>query len=105
TGVQTCALPILTFTNKAAREMKSRIASIVGNSEAKNLWMGTFHSVFAKILRFEADKLGYPSNFSIYDTQDSQRLINAIIKEMGLDKDVYKYKQVQSRISSYKNSL
>jgi DNA helicase-2/ATP-dependent DNA helicase PcrA len=95
----------LTFTNKAAREMKSRIASIVGNSEAKNLWMGTFHSVFAKILRFEADKLGYPSNFTIYDTQDSQRLIRNIIKDLQLDKDVYKYKQVQSRISSFKNSL
>ncbi|MDC0382313.1 UvrD-helicase domain-containing protein [Flavobacteriaceae bacterium] len=95
----------LTFTNKAAREMKSRIASIVGDSEAKNLWMGTFHSVFAKILRFEADKLGYPSNFTIYDTQDSQRLISSIIKEKKLDKDIYKYKQVHSRISSYKNSL
>lgn len=104
-GVDSFNILALTFTNKAAREMKSRIASIVGNSEAKNLWMGTFHSVFAKILRFEADKLGYPSNFTIYDTQDSQRLINAIIKEMGLDKDVYKYKQIQSRISSYKNSL
>ncbi|MDR6300376.1 ATP-dependent helicase [Mesonia maritima] len=104
-GVDPFNILSLTFTNKAAREMKSRIASIVGNSEAKNLWMGTFHSIFAKILRFEADKLGYPSNFTIYDTQDSQRLISAIIKEMGLDKDVYKYKQVYSRISSYKNSL
>ncbi len=104
-GVDSFNILALTFTNKAAREMKKRIAQIVGNSEAKNLWMGTFHSVFAKILRFEADKLGYPSNFTIYDTQDSQRLINAIIKEMGLDKDIYKYKQVQNRISSYKNSL
>ncbi|TYA78680.1 ATP-dependent helicase [Seonamhaeicola marinus] len=95
----------LTFTNKAAREMKERIASIVGSSEAKNLWMGTFHSVFAKILRIEADRLGYPSNFTIYDTQDSDRLIRDIIKEMNLDKDIYKYKQVRSRISSYKNSL
>jgi DNA helicase-2/ATP-dependent DNA helicase PcrA len=95
----------LTFTNKAAREMKERIATIVGTSEAKNLWMGTFHSVFAKILRIEADKLGYPSNFTIYDTQDSDRLIASIIKEMNLDKDIYKYKQVRSRISSYKNSL
>src|SRR5699024_477672 len=69
------------------------------------LWMGTFHSVFARMLRHEADKLGYPSNFSIYDTQDSQRLIRDIIKEMKLDKEVYKYKQVYSRISSYKNSL
>jgi DNA helicase II / ATP-dependent DNA helicase PcrA len=104
-GVDPFNILSLTFTNKAAREMKKRIAQIVGNSEAKNLWMGTFHSIFAKMLRFEADKLGYPSNFTIYDTQDSQRLISAIIKEMGLDKDVYKYKQVYSRISSYKNSL
>lgn len=104
-GVDPFNILALTFTNKAAKEMKKRIAQIVGSSEAKNLWMGTFHSVFAKILRYEADKLGYPSNFTIYDTQDSQRLISAIIKEMGLDKDVYKYKQVYSRISSYKNSL
>jgi DNA helicase-2/ATP-dependent DNA helicase PcrA len=104
-GVDPFNILALTFTNKAAREMKSRISTIVGDSEAKNLWMGTFHSVFAKILRFEADKLGYPSNFTIYDTQDSQRLIAAIIKEMNLDKDVYKYKQIYSRISSYKNSL
>ncbi len=104
-GVDPFNILALTFTNKAAREMKNRIASIVGNSEAKNLWMGTFHSVFAKILRFEADKLGYPSNFTIYDTQDSQSVIRAIIKEMYLDKDIYKYKQVYSRISSYKNSL
>ena len=104
-GVDPFNILALTFTNKAAREMKSRIADIVGDSEAKNLWMGTFHSVFAKILRFEADKLGYPSNFTIYDTQDSQRLVASIIKEMNLDKDIYKYKQVFSRISSYKNSL
>lgn len=104
-GIDAFNILSLTFTNKAAREMKSRIADIVGNSEAKNLWMGTFHSVFAKILRFEADRLGYPSNFTIYDTQDSDRLISSIIKEMNLDKDVYKYKQVRSRISSYKNSL
>lgn len=104
-GVDSFNILALTFTNKAAREMKKRIATIVGNSEAKNLWMGTFHSVFAKLLRFDGDKLGFPSNFTIYDTQDSQRLIASIIKEMGLDKDVYKYKQVQNRISSYKNSL
>lgn len=104
-GVDAFNILALTFTNKAAREMKKRIADIVGNSEAKNLWMGTFHSVFAKILRFEADKLGFPSNFTIYDTQDSVRLISAIIKEMNLDKDIYKPKQVLSRISSYKNSL
>jgi DNA helicase-2/ATP-dependent DNA helicase PcrA len=104
-GVDPFNILSLTFTNKAAREMKSRISSIVGSNEAKNLWMGTFHSVFAKILRIEAEKLGYPSNFSIYDSQDSLRLITAIIKEMQLDKDVYKPKQILSRISSYKNSL
>lgn len=104
-GVDAFNILALTFTNKAANEMKKRIAEIVGNSEAKNLWMGTFHSVFAKILRIEADKLGYPQNFTIYDTQDSQRLISTIIREMELDKDIYKYKQIQSRISSFKNSL
>ncbi|MGB0315607.1 MAG: ATP-dependent helicase [Flavobacteriaceae bacterium] len=104
-GVDSFSILALTFTNKAAREMKGRIADLVGESEAKNLWMGTFHSVFARILRQEADKLGYPSNFTIYDTQDSDRLIAAIIKEMGLDKDIYKYKQIRSRISAFKNSL
>jgi DNA helicase-2/ATP-dependent DNA helicase PcrA len=104
-GVDAFNILALTFTNKAAREMKGRIAAIVGDSEAKNLWMGTFHSVFAKILRFEGHHLGFPSNFTIYDTQDAQKLIGSIIKEMGLDKDIYKTKQVYSRISSYKNSL
>jgi len=104
-GVDAFSILALTFTNKAAREMKKRIGEIVGAAEAKNLWMGTFHSVFARILRSEADKLGFPSNFTIYDTQDSVRLISAIIKEMQLDKDVYKPKQVLGRISSYKNSL
>lgn len=95
----------LTFTNKAAREMKERIASVVGSSEAKNLWMGTFHSVFARILRSEADHLGFPQNFTIYDTQDAVRLLTSIIKELQLDKEKYKPKQVLSRISSFKNSL
>ena len=97
-GIDPFNILALTFTNKAAREMKSRIAQIVGESEAKNLWMGTFHSVFAKILRIEADKLGYPSNFTIYDTQDAQRLISSIVKEMALDKDIYKPKQVQQNV-------
>jgi DNA helicase-2/ATP-dependent DNA helicase PcrA len=104
-GVDAFSILALTFTNKAAREMKKRIGDIVGAAEAKNLWMGTFHSVFARILRSEANKLGFPSNFTIYDTQDSVRLISAIIKEMQLDKDIYKPKQVLGRISSYKNSL
>ena len=104
-GVDAFNILSLTFTNKAAREMKKRIGDIVGTSEAKNLWMGTFHSVFAKILRSEADKLGYPSNFTIYDSQDSLRCLGSIIKEMQLDKDVYKPKQILGRISQYKNSL
>ncbi len=104
-GVDAFNILALTFTNKAAREMKKRIGDIVGPAEAKNLWMGTFHSVFARILRSEADKLGFPTNFTIYDTQDSVRLISAIIKEMQLDKDIYKPKQILGRISSYKNSL
>ena len=104
-GVDAFNILNLTFTNKAAREMKDRIAAVVGASEAKNLWMGTFHSVFARILRSESDKLGYPSNFTIYDSQDSVKLIGAIIREQGLDKERYKAKQVLSRISQYKNSL
>ena len=104
-GVNPFQILALTFTNKAAREMKSRIGVLVGESEAKNLLMGTFHSVFARLLRQDADKLGFPSNFTIYDTQDSDRLIASIIKESDLDKDIYKYKQIRNRISSFKNSL
>lgn len=95
----------LTFTNKAAREMKERIGKIVGPSEAKNIWMGTFHSVFARILRSEGDKLGYPSNFTIYDSEDQKKAINNVIKEMHLDKDIYKTNNVARRISAYKNGL
>ena len=94
----------LTFTNKAAREMRERIESVVG-SEARNLWMGTFHSVFARILRSEAHHLGYPGNFTIYDTDDSKTLIKNILKEMGLDDTVYKPSTVYNRISAAKNRL
>ena len=79
----------LTFTNKASNEMKDRIEQVVG-TDARNLWMGTFHSVFARILRAEGNKIGYPSNFTIYDTEDSKNLIKSIIKEFNLDKDIYK---------------
>ena len=104
-GVDAFNILSLTFTNKAAREMKDRIGKIVGDGEAKNLWMGTFHSVFAKILRIEAERLGYPINFTIYDADDSKKLISTIIKEKQLDKDIYKAKSVSSRISSLKNNL
>lgn len=95
----------LTFTNKAAKEMKERIAKVVGDSEARALWMGTFHSVFARILRSEAGHLGYPSNFTIYDAQDSLNVLRKVLKELNIDADLYKPKKVQARISSYKNNL
>ncbi len=104
-GVDPFNILALTFTNKAAKEMKERIAQIIGGSEAKNIWMGTFHSVFARILRAEADKIGYPSNFTIYDTQDSKNLIKTLIKEFGLDDKLYKPGIVYNRISSAKNNL
>ena len=103
-GVDPFNILALTFTNKAAKEMKERIANIVGD-EAKNLWMGTFHSVFARILRIEAHKIGYTSNFTIYDSDDSQKLVARIIKELNLDKEQYKYKIIFSRISSMKNNF
>ena len=103
-GVDPFNILSLTFTNKAAREMKDRIGQIVGE-EARNLWMGTFHSVFARILRIEAHKIGYTSSFTIYDTDDSQKLVGRIIKELNLDKDNYKHKQIFSRISSMKNNF
>lgn len=95
----------LTFTNKAAREMKDRIAKIVGPKEAKNLWMGTFHSIFAKILRIEAEKIGYPNNFTIYDTDDSKSVIKQILKNFNLDDKIYKPSLVLNRISDAKNKL
>ncbi len=104
-GVDSFHILSLTFTNKAAREMKERIAKIVGDRESKNIWMGTFHSIFAKLLRVEAQRLGYPSNFTIYDTDDSKSVIREIIKQFNLDDKVYKPALVLNRISDAKNKL
>ena len=87
-GVDPFNILSLTFTNKAAREMKERISKVVGANEAKNLWMGTFHSIFARILRVEATRLGYPSDFTIYDTQDTQSVMKKVLEELQLDKDI-----------------
>ncbi len=95
----------LTFTNKAAKEMKERIERTLGNAEARNLYIGTFHSVFARILRGEANKIGYPNNFTIYDTDDAKSVLKTVIKEMDLDDKHYKPNTVYNRISSAKNSL
>ncbi len=103
-GVDPFQILLLTFTNKAAGEMRQRIENAVG-SDGKNLWMGTFHSVFAKILRFDGKHLGYTSDFSIYDTDDSKSLIRAIVKERGLDDKVYKANVIFNRISGAKNRL
>ena len=104
-GVNARSVLALTFTNKAAKEMKERIGHLVGENRAKYLWMGTFHSIFAKILRLEAQSLGYPSTFTIYDSQDSKNAIRQIIKTMNLDDQIYKPNEVFSRISSAKNNL
>lgn len=104
-GIDPFNILALTFTNKAAKEMTERIGSIVGSGEAKNITMGTFHSVFARLLRFNADRLGYPSNFTIYDTQDTKSLLKDIVKELGLDDKTYKPSMVYGRISAAKNNL
>ncbi|MNK34731.1 ATP-dependent DNA helicase PcrA [compost metagenome] len=104
-GVDPFNILSLTFTNKAAKEMKERIAKVAGPSDARALWMGTFHSVFARILRSEGHHLGYPSNFTIYDMQDALNVIKKVIKDLNIDSDVYKAKKVLSRISQYKNNL
>ena len=95
----------LTFTNKAAKEMRNRIDSIVGGNISRDLWMGTFHSIFSRILRMEAHKLNYPTNFTIYDTDDAKSLIRSIIKELNLDKDIYKVSIIINRISALKNNF
>ena len=104
-GMKPWQILALTFTNKAAREMKDRIGRLVGEEQARYLQMGTFHSVFARILRAEADKLGYNANFTIYDQTDARSLVKSIIKEMGLDDKVYKPSSVADRISLAKNHL
>ncbi len=104
-GVDPFNILSLTFTNKAAQEMKQRISLMVGDDKARNIWMGTFHSVFARILRVEHEKIGFPSNFTIYDTQDSKSLIKTIVKEKKLDDKLYKPGIIYNRISAAKNSL
>ena len=104
-GLPPYAILALTFTNKAAREMKARIAQITGEDTASRLWMGTFHSIFSRILRREATRIGYTPNFTIYDSTDSKSLIKSIIKGMGLDEKVYKPGTIQSIISKAKNAL
>jgi len=104
-GVDSFRILALTFTNKAAKEMKERIEHILGNREARNLYIGTFHSVFSRVLRADALRLGYPSNFTIYDTEDAKSVIKTIVKELNLDDKVYKPSFVYNRISSAKNNL
>lgn len=104
-GVDPFSILALTFTNKAAKEMKERIMSLVGSTDAKNIWMGTFHSIFARILRTESERIGYPRNFTIYDTADSKNLIKTIVKEYNLDDKIYKPGLVLNRISSAKSNL
>ncbi|MEJ2593696.1 MAG: 3'-5' exonuclease [bacterium] len=104
-GVNPFNILALTFTNKAAREMKERVMKLVGDHQGRNVWMGTFHSIFARILRIDGEKLGYPSNYSIYDSDDSKRLIRQIIKDKDLDNKVYSPSYVAHRISMAKSNL
>lgn len=104
-GVDAFNILALTFTNKAAKEMKERVEKILGNGEARNLYIGTFHSVFARILRFEADRIGYPKSFTIYDSDDAKSVVKTVINEMDLDDKHYKPNIVYNRISAAKNAL
>src|SRR5688572_2352535 len=104
-GIDAFNILALTFTNKAAAEMKERVEHILGNNEARNLYIGTFHSVFARILRFEAEKIGFPRNFTIYDTDDAKSVVKTVINELNLDDKHYKPNIVYNRISSAKNAL
>jgi DNA helicase II / ATP-dependent DNA helicase PcrA len=104
-GVDAFNILALTFTNKAAKEMKERVERILGNNDARNLYIGTFHSVFARILRSEANKIGYPNNFTIYDTDDAKSVVKTVINELNLDDKHYKPNSVYNRISSAKNAL
>lgn len=104
-GVDAFNILALTFTNKAAKEMKERVEKILGNNEARNLYIGTFHSVFARILRFEADKIGYPRHFTIYDTDDAKNVVKTVVNELNLDDKHYKPNIVYNRISAAKNAL
>src|ERR1700743_184586 len=104
-GVDAFNILALTFTNKAAKEMKERIEKILGSGEARNLYIGTFHSVFARLLRGEAQRLGYPNNFTIYDTDDDKSVVMTVINDINLDDKHYKPNVVYNRISSAKNAL
>src|SRR3982750_3981887 len=104
-GIDAFNILALTFTNKAAAEMKERVEKILGNNEARNLYIGTFHSVFARVLRAEAPRLGYPNNFTIYDTDDAKSVVKTVVNELNLDDKHYKANTVYNRISSAKNAL
>src|SRR3954471_14025702 len=104
-GVDAFNILALTFTNKAAAEMKERIGHILGNRESRNLYIGTFHSVFARIMRAEAHRIGYPNSFTIYDTDDAKSVIKTVVNELNLDVQHYKPNVVYNRISSAKNAL
>ena len=104
-GVSPFSIIALTFTNKAAREMRERVEQLIGSTEARSVWLGTFHSIFARILRIEAERLGFTRNFTIYDTDDSKSLMRSIIKSQQLNDKIYKEKVILNRISSAKTNL